>query len=268
MQETRSQASRARFALSPVALVVASLLQPLAGYAQADEASPRLKPSPKLREDIPDAARNQLPIFVEGDRISGQTDVNTVIEGGAELRRGDTVIRADRMEYHQSDDQARARGNVRINKAGNIFEGPLLELKVDAFEGFFNEPRYRFLRNNAYGEADRVDFIDDKRAIIRNASYTTCQRKPGPSWMPDWILRAASIRIDEEEETGQATGAVLSFMGLPILPVPTMSFPLSDKRKSGVLPPTFGLDNVSGIELTLPYYWNIAPNRDATLYPR
>jgi LPS-assembly protein len=85
--------------------------------------------------------------------------------------------------------------------------------------------------------------------------------------MPDWILRAASIRIDNEEETGQADGAVLSFMGLPILPVPSLSFPLTDKRKSGVLPPTFGLDSVNGLELTIPYYWNIAPNRDATFYP-
>ena len=150
---------------------------------------------------------------------------------------------------------------------GNVFEGPLLELKVESFEGFFNQPRYRFLRNDAYGEADRVDFIDDKRAIIRNATYTTCQRRPGPSWMPDWILRATSIRIDEEEEVGQAEGAVLSFKGLPILPVPALSFPLSEKRKSGLLPPTFGLDNLNGIELTTPYYWNIAPNRDATFFP-
>jgi LPS-assembly protein len=190
-----------------------------------------------------------------------------VIEGDARLRRGDTVIRADRLEYYQTEDLAKARGNVRINSAGNVFEGPLLELKVEAFEGFFNEPRYRFLRNDAYGEADRVDFIDDKRAIIRNATYTTCQRKPGPSWMPDWILRAASLRVDNEEETGQASGAVLSFMGLPVLPVPALSFPLSERRKSGVLPPTVGLDSVSGVELTLPYYWNIAPNRDATFYP-
>ena len=69
---------------------------------------------------------------------------------------------------------------MRINQAGNVFEGPLLELKVDAFEGFFNEPRYRFLRNDAYGEADRVDFLDENRAVIRNATYTTCQRAAGP----------------------------------------------------------------------------------------
>ncbi|HSH90022.1 MAG TPA: LPS-assembly protein LptD, partial [Ramlibacter sp.] len=259
------KASRARFALTPVALVAWALLHPASVAAQPD--SLELKPSPMLRETVTGVEREQLPTYVEGDRISGRTDLETVVEGKAQLRRGTTVIRADRLEYYAPDDLAKARGNVRINRAGDIFEGPVLELKVDAFEGFFDQPKYRFLRTDAYGQADRVDFIDDKRAIIRNATYTTCQRRPGPSWMPDWILRAASIRIDNEEEVGQATDASLSFFGIPILPVPSLTFPLSEKRKSGLLPPTIGLDSLNGAELTLPYYWNIAPNRDATFYP-
>lgn len=269
MHHPRNKASLARFALSPVALVAASLLQPAGVQAQAPaaEPSPRLKSSPVLREDIPADARPQLPTFVEGNRIQGRTDLETIVEGDAQLRRGDTVIRAKRLEYNQATDKARAEGDVRINKAGTIFEGPLLELEVDAFQGFFNQPRYRFLQNDAYGEAERVDFLDDKRAIVRKATYTTCQRQPGPSWMPDWILRASSIRLDQEEQVGYATGAVLDFKGVPILPVPALSFPLGDQRKSGVLPPTIGIDNRSGLELTVPYYWNIAPNRDATFYP-
>jgi LPS-assembly protein len=265
MHHQRNKASLARFALSPVALVAASLLHP-AAHAQ-QEPSPHLKSSPQLREDIPRTTRSELPTFVEGDRIQGRTDLETSVEGNAVLRHGDTVIRADKLDYNQASDLARATGNVHINKAGNVFEGPQVELHLDSFDGFFNKPRYRFLQNNAYGEADRVDFVDEKHSIIRNATYTTCQRHPGPSWMPDWILRAASISIDQEEQTGYAKNAVLSFMGLPILPVPAMSFPISEDRKSGFLPITFGLDNVSGGELTLPYYWNIAPNRDATIYP-
>ncbi len=269
MHDLKSKAFRARFALTPVALVACALLH--TGLARAQTQQPRpeqplvLKPSTALDERLP--AREQLPTYVYGDRVTGRTDLETVIEGQAQLRRGSMVIRADKLEYYQPDDLAKATGNVRINRAGDIFEGPRLELKVEAFEGFFEKPQYRFLRNNAYGEADRVDFIDDKRAIIRNATYTTCQRRPGPSWLPDWILSAQSIRLDDEEETGEATGALLSFFGVPILPVPSLSFPLADKRKSGVLPPTIGLDNLNGLELTVPYYWNIAPNRDATLYP-
>ena len=235
MHDLPSKAFHARFALTPVALVACAMLHAPPAGAQALP-QPLLKPSSILRQDIPAGVRNGQPTYLSGDSASGRTDLETVLEGNAELRRGDTVIRADRLEYYQPDDLAKARGHAHINRAGNTFDGPSLELHVDAFEGFFNEPRYRFLKNDAYGEADRVDFIDDKRAIIRNATYTTCQRRPGPGWMPDWILRAASIRIDNEEETGQASGAVLSFLGVPILPVPAMSFPLSDKRKSGLLP--------------------------------
>ncbi len=236
--------------------------------SRAQDAQPLvLKASPRLEETLPQAARSRAPTFLWGDRTSGRTDLETVLEGDAVLRRGDTVIRADRLEYYQPDDQARARGNVRINRAGNVYEGPLLELKIDASEGFFLQPRYQLLRNGAHGEADRVDFLDEQRAVITNATYTTCRRLPGPAWMPDWILRAASIRLDNEEDVGVAEGATLSFKGVTVLPVPYLTFPLSGQRKSGFLPPTVGVDTVNGAELTVPYYWNIAPNRDATVFP-
>ena len=254
--------------LTPVAFVVWGLLGSAGAHAQAsEEEGIQLQSSPLLQDQPGTAAKESLPTFLKGDRTFGRPDLETVVEGNAELRRGDMVIRADRMEYFQPDDLARARGNVYINKAGNVYQGPLLELKVETFEGFFTQPSYRFLKNGAHGEADRVDFLSDQRIAIKNATFTTCERTPGPSWMPDWILRAASIDLDNEEEVGLARGAVLSFKGIPILPIPILSFPLSDKRKSGVLPPTFGLDSVNGAEVTLPYYWNIAPNRDATLFP-
>jgi LPS-assembly protein len=216
---------------------------------------------------MPAAQRNSLPTFLFGDILSGRPDLDMVLQGQAEFRRGDTVIRADRLEYEQPDDLARARGNVRVNRAGNVYEGPLLELKVDAFEGFFKQPSYQFLANGAHGQADQVDFLDDKRAIIRNASFTTCQREPGPSWLPGWLLRATTIRIDTEDEVGQAEDAQLSFQGVPLLSLSSVSFAMSDKRKSGLLAPTLGVDSISGTEVTVPYYWNIAPNRDYTLYP-
>jgi LPS-assembly protein len=225
-----------------------------------------LKPTPQLQEMLSASQRGALPTYLYGERARGRTDLDTVLEGNAMLRRGDLVVRADRLEHNQLDDLAKATGNVSINRAGNVYEGPQLELKVDAFEGFFLKPRYQFLQGG-HGEADRVDFLDEKRSVITNATYTTCRRLPGPSWMPDWILKAASMTLDYEEDMGVAKGAVLSFKGLPILPVPYLSFPLSDQRKSGFLPPTIGLDNVNGAELTVPYYWNIAPNRDAKLSP-
>jgi LPS-assembly protein len=220
-----------------------------------------------LQENMTAAQRNSAPTFISGETLSGRPELEVVLQGQGELRRGDTVIRADRLEYDQPSDTARATGHVRINQAGNVYEGPSLELKVDAFEGNFTEPTYQFLQNGAHGEAERLDFLDDKRAVIHNGTYTTCKRVPGPSWMPDWLMRAATIRLDSEDEVGVAEDAHLRFKDVPLLYLSSVSFPLTSKRKSGFLAPTFGVDSISGTEVTVPYYWNIAPNRDATLYP-
>ncbi len=270
MAELHSKSSRVRFTLRPVAALVGLLLQGAFAHAQDSQTTEPplvLRPSPLLQEKFPADVRKTMPTFVSGDRTEGETDRRTVVEGNAELRRGDTVIRADRLEYLQADDLAKATGNVYVNQAGNIYEGTELQLRVEAFEGFFKNPRYQFLRTEGHGDASRIDFIDDQRSIIHDATYTTCRRVPGPDWLPDWVLRATTLHIDQEEDVGVAEGGVLTFKRIPVLPVPTISFPLSDKRKSGLLPPTLGLDNVNGVEITQPYYWNIAPNRDATIYP-
>ena len=101
---------------------------PLVALAQADaqsawDAPPALRRSPQLQETLPAEVRPQLPVFVSGDRITGQPDVKAVIDGNAELRRGDTVIRADRLEYTVPDDLAQAQGQVHINRAGNTYDG-------------------------------------------------------------------------------------------------------------------------------------------------
>ena len=237
------------------------------GLGKPTEEPLQLRSTGQLEEQLPQEQTEKLPIFVQGDRMSGRPDLETVIEGNVVLRKAGTVIQADRLEYDQPSDQAKARGNVRVNRKGDVFEGPVLELKVEAFEGFVEAPRYHFLKNDGQGQADRVDFVDESHTVIHNATYTTCRRKSGPEWLPDWVLRASRISMDSDEDIGIAQDAVLSFKGLPLLPIPAISFPLSDKRKSGLLPPTIGIGADSGLEVTLPYYWNIAPNRDATLTP-
>ena len=260
--------------LRPLVLGLAQIFWglPLAAVAQVPDAAPSawddptpLRGSARLQETIPDAVRKQQPVFVRGDHISGQTDLATTIEGNAELRRGDTVIRSDQLDYLVPDDLAKARGNVRINRAGNIYEGTTLELRVEAFEGFFTDARYRLLATQAHGDATRVDFLDRERSVVHQATYTTCQRDDSSTWQPAWVLKAGTIRIDNEEQVGTAEDASLQFYGVTILPIPYITFPLSDKRKSGFLPPTIGLDSRDGVAYLQPYYWNIAPNRDATL---
>jgi LPS-assembly protein len=225
-----------------------------------------LKPSALLQEQIPGQHKRDLPVFIQADRISGRADVETRLEGSAVMRRGDTVIRADHILFNQLEDRLQAQGDVRINRAGNHFEGPLLDLQVDTFEGFFTQPRFQFLRNQAHGQASRIDFIDDARAVMHQTSFTTCERKPGPSWLPDWVLKAQRIEVNNELNEARAVGASVQFKGVPILPVPSVTFPMSPERRSGLLPPTVGVDNIGGVEYSQPYYWDIAPNRDLTLH--
>ncbi len=278
MRKLNSRTSGSPFVLSKLVVLVGLACAAAAVRAQtAVPAAPapdqttaevlRLKSSGQLDERLPSEQAAKVPIFLQGDRMSGRPDLETVVEGSVVMRKAGTVIKADRLEYDQPSDQAKASGNVRINRNGDVFEGSSLELKVESFEGFMDAPRYHFLKNDGQGQADRVEFVDESRTNIQNASYTTCRRKPGPEWLPDWVLRASRISMDSDQDVGTAQDVVLSFKGVPILPVPAISFPLSDKRKSGLLPPTIGVGADSGLELTLPYYWNIAPNRDATLTP-
>ena len=237
----------------------------LAGLAQAQDALPlSLRSTPMLADKLPENANP--PTLVFGDRITGRTDLETVIEGNAELRQPGLVARGDKLVYDQGTDVVTATGGVRVNKEGDRYTATSGQIKVDAVEGFFLQPTYEFLVNGAHGQAQRLDMLDRDRSSILHGTYTTCQRG-GPDWMPDWILRADRIDLDREDDEGRAEGAVLEFKGVPILPVPSMTFPLGERRQSGWLPPTIGIDNRSGLDLSVPYYWNIAPNRDATFTP-
>lgn len=226
-----------------------------------------LRSSGTLLETLPEDARRQAPTFVSGDRIEGQTDGITAVEGHAEMRRHDTVIRADRLQLDQRTNEAQAKGNVLINRSGDRFQGPELQLNVETYQGTFTQPTFNLLKNEGTGDASRVDFLGEDKAVAHDARYSTCPRTPGASWMPDWMVRATKIEFDNVNQVGTATNGALEFKGVPILGWPHFSFPLTDARKSGLLPPTLNIDNISGLEVTLPYYLNIAPNLDATLYP-
>ena len=244
-----------------------ALLSRLPDMAADVDAPLKLKITPMLAEKPPAGDANKPPTFVFGDSISGRPDLETVVDGNAELRRGTKAIRADRIEFYQPDDTMNARGNVRVSTDGNQYSGPELNIKLDTFEGYFQQPSYRFLSNGGNGTATRIDFINEKSLIARDASFTTCERTDEKTWTPAWIMTGTSFKFDQEAEIGEATGAVLRFKNVPILAFPTISFPLSDKRKSGLLPPIFNLDSTSGAVIEQPYYFNIAPNRDATLTP-
>ncbi|MDP2004698.1 MAG: LPS assembly protein LptD [Rubrivivax sp.] len=244
----------------------AARAQPAPVPAGAAASAPALEPSRNLQPLPRGEAARQLPIVLQADSIRSQPDLETVAEGRVEFRRGGTVIKADRLAYDTTQDLATAKGQVRVSRGAALYTGPELQLRVQRFEGFFLEPRFEFFELGAGGRAERIDFLDSARSQATRAEYTSCPRD-GPE-EPAWLLRTDSVSLDLEKNEGVAEGAVLRFLGVPILALPSLSFPLSDARKSGWLPPSINTDNRSGVELSMPWYWNIAPQRDATLTPR
>ncbi|WP_420476753.1 LPS-assembly protein LptD [Noviherbaspirillum sp. ST9] len=204
-----------------------------------------------------------LPATISAEQMSGRPDREIVLERDVEIIRGPTTINADKATYRIVEDEVEAHGNIRVRRFGDTYTGDELRLKVEASEGFVLKPTYHLERNNAQGQADRIDFLGEDRAAVHEGSYSTCE---GPD--PDWYLKSGRLDLDNARDEGIAHRTLVYFKGVPILAAPAMSFPLSDARKTGALPPTIGTTNRGGLEVTVPYYFNIAPNRDLTLYPK
>ncbi|MFM9926427.1 LPS assembly protein LptD [Variovorax sp. H27-G14] len=256
-------------ALPSMALSLLLFLHARSALAQTSwtEAPLTLRRTAQLPETLTPAERGARPSLVDGERLSGRPDLEVMVQGDASLRRGDLHITADRLQYQPPGDLATATGNVHLNQAGNVYEGPELHLKVESFEGFFNHVHYTLLATGAHGEAERIDFVDPNVSVARHATYTTCLRENYAGWVPPWMLSALTLTTDSETSLATATDAQISFLGLTTPAIPSVSFPLNNARQSGLLPPVIGFDSTNGFEYLQPYYWNIAPNRDATLYP-
>ena len=117
--------------------------------------------------------------------------------------------------------------------------------------------------SEAAGTAERVDFEGENQITLNEATYSTC--KPGQT---DWYLQSSEMHLDYDENVGDAKHASVWFGGVPIFYSPYASFALNHKRRSGFLHPFYSASTKNGFDITLPYYWNIAPNYDVTLYPR
>lgn len=209
------------------------------------------------------ADEKDLPATISAEQMSGRPDREVVLERDVEIIRGPTTINADKATYRIVEDEVEASGNIRMKRFGDTYTGDELRLRIEATEGYVLHPTYRLEQNNAQGSADRIDFEGEDRATVLDGTYSTCE---GPD--PDWYLKSSKLNLDAARDVGVAHRTTVYFKGLPILAAPAMSFPLSDARKTGLLPPTIGTTNRGGLEVTLPYYLNLAPNRDLTLYPK
>jgi LPS-assembly protein len=208
-------------------------------------------------------SQDDAPTIIEGEQLTGRPDREVRLQRQVEVTRGQTVVNANQVYYDIVDDRVEADGDVRVLRAGDRFNGNTLKLKLDTGIGYMDSIVYRLLKRNAQGHAERIDFESDDVATISNGVYTTCN---GPD--PDWYLKTSKLTLDDGAGIGQARNAVLVFKGVPVAGTPSISFPLTEGRKSGFLAPTLTTSTNTGLQLTVPYYWDIAPNRDLTLFPR
>ncbi|MDQ3214680.1 MAG: LPS assembly protein LptD, partial [Pseudomonadota bacterium] len=203
------------------------------------------------------------PTFVRARNIEGSVDERLVLRGEAEIRRGGTVLRGDTITYTHATDTVNVEGQARAFRDGAVFMGPRLEYQVDAQTGKMPDANFFYAPRRGRGEATLIEFFGSERARMENARFTTC----GPEDNAWWV-QAERIDFDGLDETATARTATLFFKGVPILASPYLSFPTSDRRKSGFLTPSFGLSSTLGSDIRTPYYFNLAPNYDYTLTPR
>jgi LPS-assembly protein len=203
------------------------------------------------------------PTTVQAEQISGRPEREVVLERNVELVQDQTRLTADKACYRQVEDEVEASGNIRMRRFGDQYAGDELKLNLDSGRGYILNPSYKLQLNNAQGKAQRIDFLSQEEAVVLNGTYSTCE---GPD--PDWYLKASTLDLDAGRDVGVGSKTILYFKDVPILGTPAMSFSLSGARRSGLLPPIPGFSTKGGAELTVPYYFNIAPNRDLTLYPR
>ena len=211
----------------------ASAPEPAPGAAPPPAEALTLKVEPRLVAQRPET--DPAPAFLQGLKISGETGRVTVIEGDAEVRKRGTNIKADNITYHQVEDQLQAAGNVRIYREGDLFTGTTLDLKLDARTGFLLKSTYLLANDRARGSAERMEFLGKDNYRGEDAVYTTCG--PGDD---DWYLKVKELKLDYGRDAGEVTNAQLNFLGMHILTVPSMSFALNARRKSGFLTPSFG----------------------------
>ena len=240
----------------------------------------------------PPAGRGpDLPTFLTADRIEGLGSVEVEATGNAEIRRGDTSLTADRIQYFTEDDEAEATGNVHLRIGADEMTGPRLRMRIGDSSGIFEQPSFRLAERavrsrlkrglppaaqltatedprlvvdvEGRGRAEAIRFEGNERYRVTDGTFTTC--KPGQD---DWFITADELDIDMQREVGTARGASLTFLGASTPRIPWFDFSLNNERKTGFLPPTFGIQNNVGFQVIAPFYWNIAPNYDATIAPR
>lgn len=237
-------------------------IPPLASPTPADPwrmCRPQPGPVPSPVPSV--SGKGRIDVFARKAHIV--RDGLTRFTGGVIAHRDGQQLEADQATYRQADRLFQAKGNVRYFNNGFSVTADQAHMDLTHETGELNDTHYRLARRHARGKASHIVMENRNLVQLQQADYTTCL--PGKT---DWIMNADTLTLDQSTGQGTAHDVVLRFKGVPFLYLPYLRFPISDARMSGLLFPSFGTTSQTGTDLSLPYYWNIAPNRDATLTPR
>ncbi|ART79934.1 LPS assembly protein LptD [Oceanisphaera avium] len=205
------------------------------------------------------------PISVTADVLDATRDGKIIYQGQVEVEQGARKFNADYVELEQLSRDVVATGNI------NFTDGTISVNNTQRLTGNLNtkdtdllQADYQFHGEPGRGQAQKVSLRNHTQDVeLQGASYTTC-----PPNGEVWKLKASSVKVEQDEVFGEAWNAVLWLGKVPIFYFPYLKFPVKDERQSGFLFPTFDFGRHNGTDISLPYYWNIAENYDATFTPR
>ena len=202
-------------------------------------------------------------VELQADNAQARDNNIFILEGNAVAEMDWQRLEADRMTYNQEEGRIDADGNLVYTSPELLVDGARGTLYPDTGIGDVEDARYALPDQHARGVASSLELEGRDWQHLRDVSYTTCSIES-----TDWEIFAKKVDLDQESGSGTARHAKVELKGVPVLYSPYLSFPLDDRRKSGFLVPKFGITDETGFDVSIPWYWNIAPHRDATIVPR
>jgi LPS-assembly protein len=204
------------------------------------------------------------PIAIGADSAELYRDENrALLQGDVVVDRGTQHLEAGQASYYRDSGRVEAWDGVLLEQPGIRLLSREMQVDLIGRQAWAQQSAYRLTGTNARGTAARAHLETPTLSHYQDISYTACA--PGDD---SWELTAEKLDVDRDEGRAVARHAKLRLRGIPVFYTPYMSFPLDDRRKSGLLPPSIGSSARLGLDLSLPYYLNLAPNMDATVTPR
>lgn len=206
---------------------------------------------------------DQAPTRLKGILAERSSDGKLKLFGDAEIERGAQRLRAEQLIYDDVDATVEADGPVVYDEALMNITGTDGKFWLNEDRGELFDTRFHFYARHGRGDARKAYVLRPGVTRFKKVLYTTCAEDTNT-----WNLRATKVVLDQNTGMGVARNARLHIKDIPVFYTPYISFPIDDRPKTGFLIPSFGSSNNSGVELKTPFYWNIAPNYDATITPR